>query len=713
MTLHPGALRPALLTAFLVATITLGTTARAADVDARRILGADREPQNWLTVGRTYSEQRYSPLEKINTGNVGQLGLAWYYDIKMRTARGLEATPLVVDGVMYTSTAWSHVVALDARTGKQLWEFNPQVNGAIAGRACCDVVNRGVAAWGGNIYVGVLDGRLIALDAKTGKVVWQVQTTDPKKDYAITGAPRVVDGKVLIGNGGAEYNARGYISAYDADNGKLIWRFYTVPGDPKLGFENKTMEMAAKTWSGEWWKQGGGGTVWNDMAYDPQLKLLYFGVGNGVTWNSEIRSEGKGDNLFIDSIVAVHIDTGEYAWHFQQVPGDEWDYDATQHIILADLPIDGRMRKVLMQAPKNGYFYVLDRETGEFISGTPYATVTWSTGLDPKTGRPNIKPEVRYSQTGKPALVIPGAVGAHNWQATSYSPKTGLVYIPAIEAGFAYAPIDPKKYTYREGLLWNLGLDPVDSAMPEDEKIRTAIRKSSTGRLVAWDPVLRAPMWIVQHPLAWNGGVLSTAGNLVFQGDGQGHFVAYNAATGAKLWDFHAQTGIIAAPMTFSLDGEQYVAVLAGWGGVVPLPAGEIVKDAANTGSSRVLVFKIGGTAKLPPVVTVKRQLNPPPAKASKAVVDAGRGLYQQYCAACHGDTASSGGVIPDLRYSATLVDPAAWKSIVLDGTLVENGMIAFKQFLKPEDVETIRAYVIKRAHDELKNIAGTKRASN
>ncbi|MGE5146663.1 MAG: PQQ-dependent dehydrogenase, methanol/ethanol family, partial [Candidatus Eiseniibacteriota bacterium] len=516
---------------------------KAADVDTQRILNADKDPGNWLTVGRTYSEQRYSPLTKINTGNVGQLGLAWYYDIKTRTARGLEATPLVVDGVMYTSTAWSHVVALDARTGKQLWEYNPQVNGGLAGRACCDVVNRGVAAWEGKIFVGVLDGRLIALDAKSGKVVWQVQTTDPKKDYAITGAPRVVDGKVLIGNAGAEFNARGYISAYDADSGKLIWRFYTVPGDPKQGFENKAMEMAAKTWNGEWWKQGGGGTVWNDMAYDPELKLLYFGVGNGVAWNANLRSEGKGDNLFIDSIVAVHIDTGEYAWHFQEVPGDEWDFDATQHIILADLPIDGRMRKVLMQAPKDGYFYVLDRQTGEFLSGTPFGTVTWSTGLDPKTGRPKIAPAALYTKTGKPAVTVPGALGAHNWQAMSYSPKTGLVYIPAIEAGFAYAAIDPDQFKVHEGVMQpNLGLDPIATAMPEDEKIRTAIRKSSTGRLVAWNPVLKAPMWVVPYPLSWNGGLMSTAGNVLFQGTGQGHFLAYNAATGAKLWDFHAQT---------------------------------------------------------------------------------------------------------------------------------------------------------------------------
>jgi PQQ-dependent dehydrogenase (methanol/ethanol family) len=678
----------------------------AADVDARRIVGADREPQSWLTVGRTYSEQRYSPLEKVNTGNVGQLGLAWFHDIKTRTARGLEATPVVVDGVMYTSTAWSNVLALDPKTGKLLWQFDPEVSGATAARACCDVVNRGVAVWKGKVFVGVLDGRLIALDAKSGKKVWETQTTDPKQDYTITGAPRIIKDKVIIGNGGAEFGVRGYVSAYDTDSGKMLWRFYTVPGDPSKGFENKTVEMIAKTWGGEWWKYGGGGTVWDSMAYDPELDLLYIGVGNGSTWNYQLRSAGEGDNLFLVSIVALKPDTGEYVWHFQQVPGEDWDYTATQHMILADLQIDGRTRKVIMQAPKNGFFYVLDRETGEFISGTPYGTVTWAEGLDPKTGKPKVKPEARYSTTGKPALLLPGPGGAHNWHPMSYSPKTGLVYIPALEAAFAYVAIDPAKFEKRDSVVWNFGIDPAGAAMPEDEKIRKAIRASSTGRLVAWDPVLRAPMWVVEHPLSWNGGLLSTGGGILFQGTGQGRFVAYNAATGAKLWDFHAQTGIVAAPSTYEIDGEQYVTVLAGWGGAIPLLAGEIVKDAAAGGTNRILTFKLGAKAALPPLKTEPRSLNPPPARAAKATIDSGRALYQQYCAGCHGDTAASGGVVPDLRYGATLSDAAAWKAIVLDGTMMQNGMIGFSRYLKPDDVETIRAYVIQRAHDERKRVA-------
>jgi PQQ-dependent dehydrogenase (methanol/ethanol family) len=698
----------ALLVALLAAACS-GATTTVARIDGARIAAADREAGNWLAHGRTYSEQRWSPLARITTANVGTLGLAWSHDIKSRTARGLEATPIVVDGVIYTTGAWSHVLALDARTGKLLWEFDPQVPGAYAGKGCCDVVNRGVAVWDGKVFVGVYDGRLIALDARTGRKVWETLTVDPAKDYTITGAPRVVKGKVIIGNGGAEFGVRGYVSAYDAGTGQLVWRFYTVPGNPKDGFETSTVEGIAKTWSGEWWRYGGGGTVWDSMAHDPELDLLYIGVGNGSTWNYKLRSDGQGDNLFLASVVALRPDTGEYVWHFQTTPGEDWDYTATQHMILADLQIDGKPRKVLMQAPKNGFFYVLDRATGEFLSGTPYVTVTWAERLDPRTGRPIEKPEARHSTTGKPAVVMPGPGGGHNWQPMSYSPTTGLVYIPAMEAAFGYAPSDPKTFVSRPGVFWNFGLDPVGSAMPEDEGIRKAIRAATKGRLIAWDPVQRKPAWTVEYPVLWNGGLLSTAGGLLFQGTGAGRFVAYDAATGKPRWDFHAQTGIVAAPVTYEVDGEQYVTVLAGWGGAIPLVVGEVVQDAAKGGTNRVLTFKLGATASLPPLPTAARALAPPPATAEKATVDRGRALYQQFCAACHGDTAAAGGVLPDLRYTGTLGSPEAWKAIVLDGTMVRNGMVAFKRYLQPGDVETIRAYVIQRAHDEVKRRADAR----
>lgn len=362
--------------------------ASAAPVDAARIAKAADNHSEWLTHGRTYSEQRFSPLAKINPSTVQDLELAWYFDLD--TKRGQEATPLVVDGTMYFTSSWSKVFAVDARTGREKWRFDPAVAGEKAIDACCDVVNRGVAAWGSNVFVGTLDGRLIALDMRAGKVMWSVQTTDPAKRYTITGAPRVVKGKVIIGNGGGEMGVRGYVSAYDAATGKMAWRFYTVPGNPKDGFENAALERAAQTWSGEWWQYGGGGTVWDSMAYDPQLDLLYIGVGNGSPWNHRIRSQGEGDNLFLASIVALEPETGEYVWHFQTTPAESWDYTATQHIILADLTINGTLRKVLMQAPKNGFFYVIDRATGQFIQARNYVNVTWTTGLDPQTGRPRV-----------------------------------------------------------------------------------------------------------------------------------------------------------------------------------------------------------------------------------------------------------------------------------------------------------------------------------
>src|SRR5882762_4769756 len=375
-----------------------GAAGPAADVDGARIERAEQDPANWITYGRTYGEQRFSPLDRITAENAKQLGLAWYAD--MDTDRGQEATPLVIDGVMYVSTAWSMVKAYDAASGKLLWSYDPQVPRRLGVNGCCDAVSRGVAAWNGKIFVATFDGRLVALDATSGKPVWSVLTVDPEKPYTITQAPRVIKGRVVIGNAGSEYGVRGYISAYDAETGKFAWRFYTVPGDPSKPFENQAMARAAKTWSGEWWKLGGGGTVWESLSYDPALNLIYFGVSNGVEWNHTVRSAGKGDNLFLSSIVAVNADTGEYVWHYQATPGEEWDYDAVQQLTLADLNIDGRLRHVLMQANKNGFFYVLDRQTGALVSAKSFVPVTWARGIDMRTGRPLENPQSRYSTTG-------------------------------------------------------------------------------------------------------------------------------------------------------------------------------------------------------------------------------------------------------------------------------------------------------------------------
>ncbi len=667
----------------------------AAGVDSKRIINADAEPGNWLTYGRTYSEQRFSPLDKINDHNIAQLGLAWFFDLDTR--RGQEATPLVVDGVMYFTTAWSKVVALNAVTGSLLWKYDPKVPPEWAVNACCDVVNRGVAAWEGKVFVGTLDGRLIALDAVTGKPVWETLTIDRRFRYTITGAPRVIKGKVLIGNGGAEMGVRGYVSAYDAQTGKMVWRFYTVPGDPAIPFENAAMEKAAKTWTGEWWKNGGGGTVWDSIAYDPKLDLLYIGTGNGDPWAREIRDPQRQANLFASSIIALKPDTGEYVWHYQENPADEWDFDSAEQIILADLKIDGQLRHTLLHAPKNGFFYVLDRATGQLLSAKPFTNVTWATGIDLKSGLPIESASAQYEGTGKPALVTPGPGGAHSWQPASYDPLTGLVYFPVLESGFAYKS---EEHFAHQATAFNTGTDPVAAGLPQDPQIKKAILASVKGHLTAWDPVKQKEVWRVDQPGPFNGGALSTAGNLVFEGTGLGQFEAFRADTGEKLWSAATQSGVTAGPIAYAVNGEQYIAVLVGWGGVLPLAGGEVFLQKPRPANvPRMLVFKLGGKAILPPAPEVQpRVLNPPPATASAEAVKGGEQLYQGYCANCHGDVAVSGGVLPDLRYSSMLVGDQ-WFNIVLGGLLRQRGMVSFSSELSRQDAEAIRAYVIFRAN--------------
>ncbi len=678
-----------------------GGTAAAGAIDAARLVNADADSANWITHGRTYSEQRYSPLDQVNTRTVAGLGLAWFAD--MDTARGQEATPLVMDGKLYLTTAWSKVKAFDAATGAKLWEYDPQVPGETGVKACCDVVNRGLAAWGDRLYLGTLDGRLVALDRATGKVAWEKVTVDQAQSYTITGAPRVIDGKVLIGNGGAEFGVRGYITAYDADDGRELWRFYTVPGKPGAD-DPAHLKAAAKTWSGEFWKIGGGGTVWDSMAYDPALDLLYIGVGNGSPWNRAYRSpgpdgRGSGDNLYLSSIVALRPDTGEYVWHYQTTPGETGDYTATQHIVLADLEIGGRTRQVLMQAPKNGYFYVIDRATGEFISAAPYIPLNWSTGMSPE-GRPIMNPETQVDVTGKPALVMPGPLGGHNWHPMAYHPGEKLVYIPAFEAAMLYAPEAGWKPDPRRG--FNVGFDLGAGDLPADLGIRRQVAGTVSGKLVAWDPVAQKPRWTVKHPGPWNGGLLATGGGLVFQGTQQGEFNAYDAATGEQLWSFAAQTGVVAPPVTYAVGGEQYVAVLAGWGGAFAISAdGELIRDLAPVQNiSRLLVFKLGGAARLPAKPELAAlPLDPPPSRASAATIETGRKAYARYCAVCHAPGAVGSTVLPDLRRSATLADERAWRAVVEGGLLKDNGMVSFAGSLTREQIGAIREYVIARAN--------------
>jgi len=595
---------------------------------------------------------------------------------------------------MFSTGTWSVIYAHNAVTGELLWEYDPQVPREWAIHACCDVVNRGVAVWEGNVYSGTLDGRLVAIDAASGKKVWETLTIDRSKSYTITGAPRVVNGKIIIGNGGAEYGVRGYVSAYDAKTGEMDWRFYTVPGNPADGFENEAMRKAAETWPGDgWWEHGPGGTVWDSMAYDPELNLLYVGVGNGAPWNRYLRAEERGDMLYLSSIVALNPDTGEYVWHYQETPFDGWDYTATQHMILADLEWKGEMRKVLMQAPKNGFFFIIDRVTGEFLSAEAYSTVNWALGYD-ENGRPIENPEVDYKTD--PKLIIPSSMGAHNWHPMAYNPNTGLVYIPKIVSPMNFTPIAPENYERRGAGRWNLGFD-LSETPPGDPLFGDMLTRAVTrGELQAWDPKQQKQVWSVPHPMTWNGGVLTTEGNLVFQGTSDGRFVAYRADNGKHLWEFPTQSGILAAPITFSVDGEQYVTVLVGYGGAFGLISGLKPKELPDR--SRIMTFKLGGKETLPPTKPPVIFEPPPQPEVSEDVMARGKALYYDYCVACHGVNVISNGAVPDLRYMAP-VKHELFHKIVLDGIFSGAGMVGFAPDLNEQDADAIQAYILLEAH--------------
>jgi PQQ-dependent dehydrogenase (methanol/ethanol family) len=672
--------------------------ARAAEqVDRTTLIGAADNNAEWLTTGRTWDEQRFSPLKQINTANARQLGLAWFADLD--TSRGQEATPLVIDGTVYVTTAWSKVKAYDAVSGKLRWQYDPKVPGDTAVRVCCDVVNRGLGAWGERLFLGTLDGRLIALDRHTGKPLWSKLTVDPSKPYGITGAPRVIDGRVIMGNIGGEMGVRGYVAAYDSRDGRELWRFYTVPGPPGTNTA-PPLKRAESTWNGQWWTLGGGGTVWDSMAYDPKLDLLYVGTGNGSPWNQSFRSPGGGDNLYIDSIIALKPATGAYVWHYQTTPGDTWDFDATQQLILADLEIGGRVRQVLMQASKNGFFYVLDRATGQLISGNNFVEVNWAKGVDLQSGRPIANPDARVDRTGKPFLLLPGPGGAHSWQPGAYDPQTGLVYIPALEVGFPFVP-DPHWTKVTQG--YNTGMDFAAAAMPADPKVRAAVMAATKGVLIAWDPVAQKDRWRAPLKGPWNGGALATGGGLVFQGNSAQEFVAYDAASGAQVWSTSVQTGIIAAPVTYSIKGEQYVAVLAGWGGIWALAPGILSEVGGRVRNvSRLLVFKLGGTAQLPPEPGVSaRPLDPPAGTGTPDSISEGARHYARFCGVCHGDAAHGGSLLPDLRRSPALESRKAWAAVVHGGALRDQGMASFATVLTPEQIDAIRDYVIKRANED------------
>lgn len=567
-----------------------GQTAKKVD---DRALRRASESKEWLTYGGDYAETHYSPLNQIDASNVSRLGLAWSWETESPSGGRVEGTPLFSNGVLYGSLAWDVLFAVDARTGKMKWRWDPEIARQPIAGLCCGPVNRGVALYHGKVYAGLLDGRLVALDQETGKLVWQSQVINDPGDI-LTSAVRVVKGKVIVGNSGAEQAVRGQFSAW-AETGKLVWRFYTVPGDPSKPFEHAELALAAKTWTGEWYKMGGGGTVWDAMAYDPDADILYIGTGNGGPWSHVYRSPGGGDNLFLASVLAVKPDTGKMVWYFQETPGDDWDFTSVQPMILADITIDNKPRKVLLHAPKNGFFYVLDRLTGEFISGEKYAKrVTWAFGLDSK-GRP-IEAKGNRASLDQAAIVSPGPGGAHNWQPMSYSPLTGLVYIPGQESSYTYR-LDPNfKYTAggrNLGMAGGLGprlpngqtagpLPEPASTVPAREPEGAENQPKATGDfLVAWDPKTQKELWRITGAGGTNGGggTLATAGNLVFHGP-----VAYNAETGEKLWGMDLG-GSNVTPITYMLDGKQYVSLFA-----------------RGYPDNRLFTFVLDGKGELPPV---------------------------------------------------------------------------------------------------------------
>jgi quinohemoprotein ethanol dehydrogenase len=674
--------------------------AAPAQVDDERINAADAEPHNWLVHGGNQQAQRFSGLDQITPENISGLKPAWSMDFD--TTRGQEATPLVVDGVIYVTTAWSKVYAVDAKSGKALWQYDPKVPGPAAAKNCCDVVSRGAAVYRGKVYVATYDGRLVALDATSGKPLWVAATVDPDAMYTITGAPRVGGGLVYIGNGGGEFGGRGYVSAYDADTGELAWRFFTTPGDPAqpdgAASDSIMASLVQPTWFGPHNDYRGGGMAWNSIVYDPEFGQLYFATGNGYPWPRLIRSEGKGDNLFISSVVAVDAKTGKYRWHYQETPGDSWDYDSVADMILADLPVGGEPRKVLMHTPKNGFFYVIDRKDGRLVSAEPFVPgVTWASHVDLATGRPVVNPEAYY--TDNPVRLSPGEGGGHSWHPTAFSPKTGLFYLQAsANASTRYIP-RRDAFEYVKGLDL-LGLHHFAQHGPYEAPPKPdPDAPKPENYLLAWDPVSQKPAWKV--PGSGNG-VLATAGGLVFQGQGRdvymGQLAAYRADTGEKVWAHDTPNAIMSGPVSYAVDGEQYILAASGAGGVAivfPPP----VMRVPQVG--RLVAFKLGGTATLP--------ADPPPAGPvvqvtetfPQATVAKGSAYFLDYCARCHGLGTRASGILPDLKRSAALNDAATWRAIVEDGSLADRGMIGWKHLIPEGASEMIRAYVAGQARAE------------
>ena len=677
-----------LLAGVLCATVLAPTFAQGDDengrppgwVDEARVLAAaEAEPGSWLAHGQTYGELRFSTLTQINRDTVGLVGLAWVKNLDNRFR--MQSTPLVIDGVMYFTDPWSVVYAVDAKTGEEHWRYDPDTDRSTIRYACCgSPLNRGVAAYKGRIYFATFDARLIALDQATGEKVWEVDTTarPTNNPYTVTGAPRVVHGKVFIGQSSSEFGLRGHLSAYDADTGELAWRFFTVPGDPSKPFEHPELEEAAKTWSGEWWKLGGGGTVWHSIVYDAKFDQLLFGTGNGAPWPRAIRSPGGGDNLFLGGVMSVNPNTGRMNWFYQMTPGDNWDFNACQDIALLDMEIDGKVRSVLLQGPKNGFFYVLDREDGELLRAFRYVRLNWATHVDMATGRPVENPDMAYDK--KPQWVMPSNAGGHSWQAMAVDPDRGLAYLPVQDMaawyGLPESFLETGEYELNpDGISLGVDMRPPEGAPP---------KPADRGYLKALDPLTGKEVWSVERATAYNGGALATAGGLVFQGDGAGQLAAFDADTGAMLWEYDTQGGTPASPITYAIDGEQYLAVQV---------SGFFRREGSD---GRMMVFKLGAEGEITRELGDAEMPGPPPLTASEEDVARGEALYNRTCVGCHGINAVA-TINADLRMMSTETHDS-FQDIVRGGSLAEKGMLSFADAVTDEEAELIRQYVISQA---------------
>jgi quinohemoprotein ethanol dehydrogenase len=654
---------------------------------------------DWAAYGRTYGEGHYSPLAEVDSQNVNRLGLQWSLDLPVGNSVTM---PLAVDGILYFATGYSVVHAVEARTGSKLWTYDPQVALQAGRKLQAPWGTRGLAWWRDRVFTATADGRLIAINTRDGRPLWSVLTVGANDGRYISGAPRVFDDKVVIGHGGADFSGvRGYVTVYDADSGKQLWRFFTVPGNPAEGPDHAAsdsiMPMAATTWSGQWWKHGGGGTVWNAITYDRDFDTVLLGTGNGAPWNHRIRSEGKGDNLFLCSMIAVDAGTGRYKWHYQFNPGETWDYNAAMDMQLGELRIGDVAHKVVVTAPKNGFFYVIDRSNGKLISAEPFASVNWATKIDLTTGRPVEVPQARYPN-GSTFVLRPSPSGAHNWNPMSWNADTGLVYIPTLNFATKYNDqgITAKTWKRRPGVVLNGGVNfeyLLDDSIPE----------LNTSSLLAWDPARQKEVWRVKQPDFWNGGVLSTAGNLVFQGETNGRFSAYDAASGDRIWSFDAQAPVLAAPITYRVEARQYVTVLTGYG-ATPAAFGPLLAKYDidyRTQKRRVLTFALDGRARLaPPPARPTRERPPDPTFApDDAAAQRGMVTFGTRCALCHGFNMVAGGNAPDLRYSPAPLEAGAFAAIVRDGALLPLGMPRFDDMTDAER-EDLRQFIRTRRRE-------------